>query len=372
MKRILSLDGGGIRGVFSLKILKRIEEIFRKEHGKPELVLRDVFDFFAGTSTGAIIAAFLAWGKSVDEIERLYLKHAKIMFSPAPLLKRHKAMYDSDPISRFFMEEFCEADGTHAQLGTRKLYANATDRLPKTYLLIVMRNASTGSTWPINNNPMAKYAVREHPECNLNIPLWKLLRASTAAPIFFPPESITLGEKSHQSTSIFMDGGITPYNNPSLIATLMAILPPYNMNWKTGPEQLQVVSVGTTQARTFFKTRDVERITRLDQLKHIVPALLHSVGLDQDRMCRVLGDCRHGESLDSEIGDLVDNVGPLAAGEKKFAYVRYNRTFKPEEVRALKTPFALDNLGLIRPMQDAGLEYAKEHVKRGHFFPEKA
>ncbi|HTB63147.1 MAG TPA: patatin-like phospholipase family protein, partial [Opitutales bacterium] len=68
LKRILALDGGGIRGVFSLQILKRIEEIFRQEKNNPKLVLRDEFDFFAGTSTGAIIATFLAWGRSVDEI----------------------------------------------------------------------------------------------------------------------------------------------------------------------------------------------------------------------------------------------------------------------------------------------------------------
>ena len=68
MKRILSLDGGGIRGVFTLEVLKRIECLLREHRNKPSLVLADEFDCFAGTSTGAIIAACLCWGMSVDAV----------------------------------------------------------------------------------------------------------------------------------------------------------------------------------------------------------------------------------------------------------------------------------------------------------------
>jgi hypothetical protein len=372
MKRILSLDGGGIRGVFSLQILKRIEEIFREERGEPKLVLRDVFDFFAGTSTGAIIATYLAWGKSVAEIEKLYCEHAKEMFSPAPLLQRHRALLNADPITRFFMEEFREKTGEHAQLGTRRFYANEKDKLPRTYLLVVMHDASTGSPWPLNNNPLAKYNQLTHAECNLKIPLWKLLRASTAAPIYFLPESIPLGEGAEKTSGIFMDGGITPYNNPGLIAALMATLPSYKMDWKSGPDQLQLISVGASQTRTRLEKHDAGKVNVVAQVKHAVKSLLYSVGLNQDMLCRVLGHCVHGEKLDSEIGELLGNTVPLAYSEKKFTYARYNQIFTQEEVRAMKEPFALDNVKLVPHMQKAGQAYAKEQVKRGHFFPEKA
>ena len=66
-KRILSFDGGGIRGIFSLQIAARIEQLFRDEYDQPKLVLSDVYGHFAGTSTGAIIAAFLA----LRAVERL-------------------------------------------------------------------------------------------------------------------------------------------------------------------------------------------------------------------------------------------------------------------------------------------------------------
>ena len=52
-KKMLALDGGGIRGVIALEVLKRIEQILREREKNPNLVLSDYFDYFAGTSTGA-------------------------------------------------------------------------------------------------------------------------------------------------------------------------------------------------------------------------------------------------------------------------------------------------------------------------------
>ena len=52
MKKILTFDGGGIRGVFSLEILLRMQQMLREHTGNPSLVLSDHFDFFAGTEHG--------------------------------------------------------------------------------------------------------------------------------------------------------------------------------------------------------------------------------------------------------------------------------------------------------------------------------
>ena len=88
-KRILSLDGGGVRGVFTLEILARMEELLRaetikKNPEKKNFVLADHFHFIAGTSTGAIIASLLSWGKSVADIRELYLDHCHEIFLPSP------------------------------------------------------------------------------------------------------------------------------------------------------------------------------------------------------------------------------------------------------------------------------------------------
>ena len=86
--RLLSLDGGGIRGLFALQYAGRIEELLREKTGKQDLVLAHHFHFIGGTSTGAIIAAFLSWGLSVKEIERLYRENAMAMFRKAGWLNR--------------------------------------------------------------------------------------------------------------------------------------------------------------------------------------------------------------------------------------------------------------------------------------------
>ncbi len=120
MKRILALDGGGIRGVFSLQILAKIEELFRNERKNHQLVLAEVFDLIAGTSTGAIIAAFLSWGLSVDEIEELYEGHSAEMFAEGSWHQKWKFKYKPEAIAHFFQERFKYKDAA-TLLGTEQL-----------------------------------------------------------------------------------------------------------------------------------------------------------------------------------------------------------------------------------------------------------
>jgi len=73
-KRILSLDGGGIRGIISIGFLERIESQLRERNGSPDLLLCDYFDLIVGTSTGAIIAVCIALGMDTATIKNLYLE----------------------------------------------------------------------------------------------------------------------------------------------------------------------------------------------------------------------------------------------------------------------------------------------------------
>src|SRR5437870_5274250 len=66
--RVLSLDGGGAKGFYTLGVLKEIEAMV----GRP---LYQCFDLIFGTSTGGIIAALLALGFKVDDIHKLYKEH---------------------------------------------------------------------------------------------------------------------------------------------------------------------------------------------------------------------------------------------------------------------------------------------------------
>jgi patatin-like phospholipase/acyl hydrolase len=86
-KKLLAIDGGGIRGVIALEVLARIEDLLGK--GDPDFRLADYFDLIAGTSTGAIIATGLSLNMSVGEIRRFYLESGAEMFDKAGLLRRY-------------------------------------------------------------------------------------------------------------------------------------------------------------------------------------------------------------------------------------------------------------------------------------------
>ncbi len=357
MKRILSFDGGGVRGIFSLQVAARIEQLFRAEYGRPDLVLADVFDLFAGTSTGAIIATLLAWGEPVADVESLYLAHGTRLFARERWWRRLKSKYRAEAIADIFKERLQEDDGTLSLLGSKKL---------KKLLMVVMRNATTGSPWPICSNPDAHYNDPSLPDCNLKIPLWQLLRASTAAPTFFPPEEIILGSQKF----LFVDGGVTPYNNPALIAVLMATLPGYRLNWPAGREALHVTSIGTGGQRSRIAKSIANKVNLWDQLNFVIPGLIGAFSANQDMLCRILGDCLHGSQLDSEIGAL-DAATLLPPTEQKFSYARYNCLMDSAEVGDPLTPreLQLDNLRVIQRLRTIGREYAAAHVKREHLWP---
>lgn len=355
MKRLLALDGGGIRGVLSLEILARIESELRESSGNGELVLADYFHYLAGTSTGAIIAACLAWGMSVAEVQELYMTHAVEMFRPAPFYRRFWNKFDAGAITNMFKVIFSE-DGegkVPACLGTKKL---------RTLLTLVMRNHSTGSPWPVSNNAAAKFNDPSLPSCNLNLPLWQLVRASTAAPVYFPPETIDLGG----TKQVFVDGGITPYNNPALLLYLMATLPSYNLGWESGVNKLLLVSIGTGRARTGSGSLRGNQMNLLYNARSIPVALMDSINVEQDVICRTIGLCRVGEEIDSEMGDLKDAT-PTALATKRFTYLRYDHCFTPGELELArqqsKGDFALDNLLLIPFLREIGSRYAQEHVR---------
>jgi hypothetical protein len=360
MKKILALDGGGIRGVFTLEILVRMQKLLREHSGNPALVLSDHFDFFAGTSTGAIIATCLSWGMDVEKVMDLYVENGKKMFQRFPWYRPFKRMfmarYQAQPISDMLQRVFSED-------GDGKVPALLSTKLLKTLLLIVLRNQTTGSAWPVTNNPNAMYNDTKLDDCNLNVPLWKVVRASTAAPVYFDPEQITLGGKLH----IFVDGALTPYNNPALIAALTAILPSYNVNWEPGAEKVRLVSVGTIRVSSAAFKTTAKQMWLGYQLPRIPAALMQGVALEQDYLCRCLGECIFGEDIDSEIGNL---VGMPVPGPRWFSYVRYNRSYLGKEAEKLLSAGSLlgklDAVSAIPVLRDVGREYAEKNVKLEH------
>jgi|SRR5262245_11873477 len=327
-KRLLALDGGGIRGAMTLEILLRIESILRTQSANSNLVLADHFDYIAGTSTGAIIGTCLALGWDVRKLLDFYTQCGNQMFDKAGLLERLRYKFDDEPLAQRLRQEIgVEGDGKNRTLGTDAL---------QTLLMMVLRNATTDSPWPISNNPAALFNQRMRADgtpitdCNLDVPLWQLVRASTAAPTYFPPEVVTLGN----NTFVFVDGGVTMYNNPAFQLFLMATAEPYNLRWETGEDKMLLVSVGTgTSPGTNMKLQPGQ-MNLLYNATSLPSAFMFAALNEQDFLCRVFGRCQVGSFLDLEVGDMITRGGgPVAP--KLFRYSRYNAELTKPGLAAL-------------------------------------
>ena len=357
--KLLALDGGGIRGVIALEVLAKIEATLREALGRDEsFVLADYFDYIAGTSTGAIIATALSLGMPVAKVKDFYEKSGDKMFDKAFILEitrmiRHK--YGDQNLSHQLKEEF----GEDTTFGSDKL---------KTLLMLVMRNVNTDSPWPLSNNPKAKYNDPSLPDSNLKLPLWQLVRASTAAPTFFPPEVVQLGNREF----IFVDGAVSPYNNPAFQLFLMATVEPYNLMWPAGEDNMLLVSIGTGLTPNIDPELKADKMKVIYNATTIPGALMLASQTEQDLLCRIFGKCLCGEMIDGEVGDLMETKGPLES--KLFTYVRYNAELtregldklgglehvRPEDVQKM------DSVEHMKDLGDIGRAIAKK-VKLQHF-----
>lgn len=322
--RMLALDGGGIRGLITLGILEKMESLVGGDSGKK---LCDYFDYIAGTSTGAIIAAGLACGMTVSQLIDFYRATGQQMFEHAWLIERIKYFYTADPLKAKLQEVF----GSQTNLEPNNL---------KCLLLVVTKNVTTDSPWPISSNPEAKYNQIDRDDCNLKIPLWQLVRASTAAPVYFPPEVLPWKKDDPSKTFVFVDGGVTPYNNPAFLLYRMATEPAYRLNWKTGEKNLLLISVGTGAAESLGATAAAPNRNIVSTVAGLPGELMYGIQVDQDINCRSVGRCTYGAHLDREILDLVPRqlvAGTTAEQQydapeiplltdlgRRFLYARYN------------------------------------------------
>lgn len=362
--RMLALDGGGIRGLITLGILENIESLVAKYTGGR---LCDYFDYIAGTSTGSIIAAGLARGMSVAELIQFYRASGKEMFEPSALLERVKYFYTADPLKAQLQAVFGEK--TNLEPGNLNCL-----------LLVVTKNVTTDSAWPISSNPEAKYNDLSRKDCNLKIPLWQLVRASTAAPAYFPPEILQWDANDPSKTFVFVDGGVTPHNNPAFLLYRMATEPAYRLNWKTGEDNLLLVSVGTGAAESAGATAAAPNRNLFSTVTGLPSELMYGILVDQDINCRTVGRCSYGAPLDREILDLVPRreadgtVIPLSENQgRKFLYARYNADLSREGLNRLGFPQLdaesmrkMDAVENIEPLLKIG-QAAGAHVQAEHF-----
>lgn len=210
--QILSLDGGGLKGIFTASFLATIEK-------QLEVNIVDNFDLIAGTSTGGIIALGLGIGLKPEDILSLYVKNGPKIFASQNSIQRFLLSvkhifyrkYSSRKLSIVLKEYF-----------EKNLLGHSDKRL-----LIPAFDSIRGRVY------IYKTAHHKDLHCDYKEPMWKVALATAAAPTYFP-SYITSG------FTRLIDGGIWA-NNPAMIAMTEAV---GYLNQKI--EDISIMSIGTT------------------------------------------------------------------------------------------------------------------------------
>ena len=349
-KRILALDGGGIRGAITIGYLEKIQTLLRERYNNPHLVLSDYFDLIGGTSTGSIIAGGLAIGMDVSDIKALYLKLGdKIFGAKRGLFQRLSAKFKIEALEKELEKIFQDMT-----LDSDKI---------KTGICIVTKRADTGSTWPLINHPGGKYF-----EYNKDILLRKAIRASTAAPTYFQPEAFDVGGGQ---IGAFVDGGVSMHNNPALQLFLLATLKGFPYHWNTGDENMLLTSIGTG----FWSTRKtIEEVTDnklWDWASDVINMLMGDAKDMNQLLLQYLSKSPTAVSIDSEIGDLGNDV---LNGKPALHYLRYDSQLEDENLKNLgvtgikavdlREMSASENCAIL---MDIGARSANIEVLESHF-----
>jgi uncharacterized protein len=267
--RILSLDGGGAKGFYTLGVLREIEGLI----GRP---LCECFDLIFGTSTGAIIAALLGLGKSVKQIGELYEEHVPTVMSKKSRREKSRAL---------------------AKLADTVFKDDKFDKM-KTGVGIVT------TKWVIERPMIFKTSIEQaHGRMGTFFPGFGVtvsdaVQASCSAFPFFDRKTV---KTEHGDVVELIDGGYCA-NNPTLYAIADAI-----MALKLPPEHIRVVSVGvgvypSPKPSWFSTTKWAQKLMSvqllqktleintqsMDQLRHIlfrnIPTIRISETFEQPEM----------------------------------------------------------------------------------------
>lgn len=381
-KRILTIDGGGIRGLLSCGILKHIEETLRQRVPEPQrekFVLADYYDFIGGTSTGSIVAAWLALGNPVDKLQELYLNMGSTIFSRA---RRFGQIF----VAKFDAERL--ADQLEYHLGDVTL---DSDRLV-TGLGVTAKRMDTGSAWLLTNNPKARYwDGSETDRPNGEYKLRHVVRASAAAPAYFDHVDVEI--ERGMEPGAFMDGAVAGLNNPSVAFFLYTTLPGNALDWPVGADELLITSVGTGEYRQKFAGRKLGRMPAVQQAIFSLAGSIQDVAKQQLLIMQALSRPMHPYPINTEIDSITPDEA-AARGEYEpycitdrplFSFQRYDARLdavgleqmgitesgKPLGPRMIRNLQAMDcaNDANLRRLKRIGERAGEMQVKPGHFPP---
>ncbi len=297
-KRILALDGGGVKGVLTLGMLKVLEDELRRRAGGDEAFrLSDYYDLIGGTSTGAIIAAGLSLGLSVDELIALYMRLGPEVFG--------RNVGDG-----VFLESKFESNKLRRALTSVLATKTLGSQDLRTGLAIHAKRIDTGSPWVVTNHPLGIY-YDPAPDSgifpNKRYRLVDLVLASAAAPTFFDEVVIDIefDEKRRPiQKGLFVDGAVSANNNPSLQLFMLALEPAYKFGWKSGADTLMMTSCGTGMRRPTVAGKAFQGLPPGMRGVHALRAMIYDTQVQGVMLMQALSQPRKPWRVNSEIGEM--------------------------------------------------------------------
>ncbi len=210
MKRILSIDGGGIKGVAPAAFLASLEQLF-------DINVGDYFDLVVGTSTGGIIALGLGAGLSAKQILDFYCEKGPTIFKGNRLLRAIRWL----PMAKYSQHQL--------KIALEAAFGDITLGQSRVRLVVPAANLETGTVHIFKTQHHPRLQTDYH-ERMVDVAL-----ATAAAPSYFPTQRLSSGIP-------LIDGGVWA-NNPVGFAVVEAIS---MLGWPR--DELKVMSLGCTTA----------------------------------------------------------------------------------------------------------------------------
>ena len=249
-RRILSIDGGGIRGIIPAIVLNYIEERTGKR-------IATMFDFIAGTSTGGILALGLTRKNSDSSINN------EPEYTAAELVNFYRK-YGQKIFNEYIIGKWDDvAQPKHNPQGRLEVLkellgeAKVEEALREIFIPSYDIELRVPIFFTSNRDAEEIESIHSRKVCS-GFKMWEAAMATSAAPTFFPPYQLETGHNTDEGYYALVDGGVLA-NNPSSLAMMEAMI---SYKKKTG-EDLQrkdtlVVSLGTGSLTKKYKYRDAK------------------------------------------------------------------------------------------------------------------
>jgi hypothetical protein len=254
-KRILSLEGAGVRSGITLGFLERIEHLLQIRYGSADVRLCDYFDLIGGAGPAAMIAAEIASGATMAEVKLAFRRGVTALTGAKNLLGILRgAVYSDIELRELLKERYGDSTLADATLCTG--------------LCIIATRFDDGRTLSFANHP----AMRDLP--GSVAPLRDLILASAALPTYFYPVPVQLGEPR---PTLLASGDVSAGPDPALHLFMLTTGRRGAFRWRTGKRRLFMLSLGGGTWRSGSSARDPRRPTTLELVPKIVNLMVEGL-----------------------------------------------------------------------------------------------